>query len=241
MQSDETSIFEGLDSSKSLLKEKNSFHFGDSSPSSSLEATIDQSSEQNHSQSQSFSQFGIMNKNIHQNNESCGREEGRDAYVRSGTHLKRLLDNALRKMAVEVSNDGNVELALIVDGDHDNIDYDCDDGQGGHGEEIGQKRQRKRDCVDERNIGSNRPTKKRSKPHDKGGDDDDDVNLSHAHTHASQLAREKFAEVMSLKRVRITEFNQSIGNHVKRFQASDQGSNVNSPIVFQLCFSILQS
>ena len=119
------------------MKEKGNFSFRDTSPSSSLEATINQPLEQNQKPRRPLSQIIIMNKNIHQNNLSY---------------------NPLRKVAIAVSNDGGMELSLLtVDGDYD-IDYD--DDQEGHGEEVRPKRQRKHHCIDGKDAGSNRSLKR---------------------------------------------------------------------------------
>lgn len=118
-------------------------------------------------------------------NDEYEREEERDAYVKSGTFLKRLLGDALRKVAIGVSNEGDVEMSLTVDGEADT--------------KTGQKRQRRneeRDFEDGTVNNSTRPARKKRLV--VGDGDDGDLTEG---THASQLAREKIAEVMVLKRV----------------------------------------
>jgi len=241
LQSEQTRPFESLDDSSLLKEQDNSLLFQESSssPSSSLEASLDQLSEkypawprrinenddpnviannvhntnndeggddtkerklkykgdgnEPHIPRRPLSRTFAMMDRIHQN-KGHGTEGSRDAYVKSGTHLKRLLDNALQKVAIGAFNDGDVELSLTVDGEND--DSNLHDGQEeDHCHESGQKRHRMKNDAD-----TDRPLRKRNKRHDHGGGDGDVP--EHSDTHASQLAREKIAQVMSLKRVR---------------------------------------
>jgi len=132
--------------------------------------------------------------------EDCKRDE----YVRSGTHFRSLLDNALQKVAKGFSNvdeeqkDGTENPSASSD-EFENYDYD--DGE----ERNRRKRGSARGDRDESRPQRNRRYK-RSKMSDKDDGctqdakrrNDNPCNLDKKH--ASDLAMEKVAEVMRLKR-----------------------------------------
>lgn len=111
-------------------------------------------------QKEPTSMYGSNSKYMQQS-----KDQDHDAFVRSGTRLKSLLDNALRQVAIGVVNDGEVELSLQYDQEENEKDK--------HEEEScsGQKRKRLHHYSDDEEQ-----------------------------KHASELAREKMAEVMVLKR-----------------------------------------
>lgn len=94
------------------------------------------------------------------------KDQDHDTFVRSGTRLKSLLDNALRQVAIGVSTEGEVELSLKCDREETETkkfeEESCSSGQ------------------------------KRKRLHNYNDDEE---------KHASELVREKMTEVMVLKRV----------------------------------------
>jgi len=126
-------------------------------------------------------------------------EQGRDDYVRSGTHFRSLLDNAFQKVAMGFSHAGEVEMILT---NEENVRASAISG----GQKRSSSRRRTRNTDDNDGV---RPLRKRRLNGNNGtGDDDDDMEeigdepaRVSENKHASELAREKVAEVMVLKRV----------------------------------------
>lgn len=134
------------------------------------------------------------------------REEfKRDNYVRSGTHFRSLLNNALQKVAdgfVNAASNGvdSGDLADDVDGTHTGATSDRNIDK-----QLGQKRSNRNDDGGRTRKGrdeSSRPRRKRRLNHHDSAstNDNDDDEIMGNHKHASELAREKVAEVINLKR-----------------------------------------
>ena len=115
--------------------------------------------------------------------------ENRDDIVRSGRHLKTLVENALRQVKTRVSTDGDVELLL------DNSD---DEASGTDETEHHDNRTNRRKRSRQQSSTSNsRDDKKRKRANDREENSEDSENQKYT----SQLVIEKMSEVMTLKRV----------------------------------------
>ena len=132
-----------------------------------------------------------------------GPIDKRDAYVRSGTHFRTLLDNAMKKVAIGFSNTntGEIEVALTNETDDGGTGTDVL-GERSEYEHEHERRRKRRGGLESR-----APRKRRLNEYGDIHDDYDNDDSQNSfcsgnnHKHASELAREKVAEVMSLKRV----------------------------------------
>lgn len=118
-----------------------------------------------------------------------GNGENRDDIVRSGRHLKTLVENALRQVKTRVSTDGDVELLL------DNSDDEASGtDETEHHDNRTNRRKRSRQ---QSSTNNSRDDKKRKRSNDSNEDSEDIENQKYT----SQLVIEKMSEVMTLKRV----------------------------------------
>ena len=132
-----------------------------------------------------------------------GPIDKRDGYVRSGTHFRTLLDNAMKKVAIGFSNTntGEIEVALTNETDGGGTGTDVV-GERSEYEHEHERRRKRRGGLE-----SKAPRKRRLNEYGDIHDDNDNDDRQNSfysgnnHKHASELAREKVAEVMSLKRV----------------------------------------
>ena len=123
---------------------------------------------------------------------SSGREgngENRDEIVRSGRHLKTLVENALRQVKTRVSTEGDVELLL---NNSDDEASGTDDTE--HHDNRTNRRKRSRQ---QSSTNKSRDDTKRRRSNDREEDSEDIENQKYT----SQLVIEKMSEVMTLKRV----------------------------------------
>lgn len=117
-----------------------------------------------------------------------GNGENRDEIVRSGRHLKTLVENALRQVKTRVSTEGDVELLL-----NNSDDEASGTDETEHHDNRTNRRKRSRQ---QSSTNKSRDDTKRRRSNDREENSEDIENQKYT----SQLVIEKMSEVMTLKR-----------------------------------------